>query len=172
MLNQFHTTVLAERVRHGVAKEGGREVRWRRRGATSLRTPECALIRESRRAETGRSRRHLGRFISEDAAVAVVKYFARPAGKGGAEINANAFHGLHPRSLYLAQRDARLGRIHMTSFGTLIQEEDIRRVQRTCSAQRGHGGGERRRRRRDAEREVVERTRRLAPLSSDNWHLN
>lgn len=88
----------------------------------------------------GRSRRHLGRFISEDAAVAVVKYFARPAGKGGAEINANAFHGLHPRPLYLAQRDARLGRIHMTSFGTLIQEVDIRRVQRTCSAQRGHGG--------------------------------
>lgn len=46
------------------------------------------------------SRRHLGRFISEDAAVAVVKYFARSAGKGGAEINANAFHGLCIRARY------------------------------------------------------------------------
>lgn len=62
-----------------------------------------------------------------------MKYLARPAGKGGAEINANAPHGLHPRPLYLAGGDARLGKIHVTSFAVLIQEEDIQSVHRTCS---------------------------------------
>jgi len=70
-----------------------------------------------------------------------VKYFACPVGKGGAEINANAFHGcirahVAPAPLYLAS--ATSGKDSREFFRRVNSEdsEDVSSIHYMCSAQR------------------------------------
>lgn len=138
-VDQFHSGESVRAITEINERERERKEEKARRERASLWTAG-SLIRESSRVESRFAIGHratwdVGCFISEDAAVVVVKYFVRPAGKGGAEINANAFHGcIRAGSLYLVGVTS--GKIHVTSFSVLIQEEDIRNVHCTCSTLR------------------------------------
>ena len=115
-------------------------------------------VASDRHSRDVRNRHHLGRFISEDAAVVVVKYFACPAGKGGAEINANAFHGcirahVATASLYLASATRASGK-DSREFFRRVNSGDSGRRRSKCplyvfSAAREYSERSRRRRRCD-----------------------